>query len=156
MIKGDSQAVQNEFKRWMKKALYTERRIEKLLELKERYQDIYARVTGTMSMPRVSGSSKRDGLADGALALIDTNRELDRQMRELAVQVNERRAMIARLKDVRMQALLEMRYLNGLGWEDIARALHYELRTIHYLHGRALNEVGEIAMEGGALALCGH
>jgi hypothetical protein len=40
-----------------------------------------------------------------------------------------------------LQTLLELRYLCFKTWEQIAVALHFDLRWVHRLHNRALNEI---------------
>jgi len=48
------------------------------------------------------------------------------------------------VKRTELQTILEMRYLCFQTWEEIAVALHYDLRHIHRLHGQALDEVETI------------
>ena len=37
--------------------------------------------------------------------------------------------------------LLELRYLEGKTWDEIAKAMDYDLRWIYRLHGKALKEI---------------
>ena len=40
-----------------------------------------------------------------------------------------------------MRALLEIRYLNGCTWEEVAERMHYTTRNIYNLHSAALRAV---------------
>jgi hypothetical protein len=37
-----------------------------------------------------------------------------------------------------------MRYINGKGWDEIARDIGFDIRTAFRLHGKALKEIEEI------------
>jgi len=43
-----------------------------------------------------------------------------------------------------LQTLLELRYLCFKTWEQIAVELHFDLRWVYRLHGRALDEIDAI------------
>ena len=45
------------------------------------------------------------------------------------------------VNDRNCRLLLEMRYLRLMSWEDIAADMNCSLRSIHYLHNRALKKV---------------
>ena len=40
-----------------------------------------------------------------------------------------------------MRGLLELRYLNGLTWEEVAERMNYTTRNIYNLHSAALRAV---------------
>ncbi|MDI6602415.1 MAG: hypothetical protein QME46_11670, partial [Thermoanaerobacteraceae bacterium] len=42
------------------------------------------------------------------------------------------------------QVLLEMRYISGKSWDDVASVMGYDRRTIFKIHGKALKEIEKI------------
>lgn len=49
-----------------------------------------------------------------------------------------------RVPNLRMQTLLEMRYISGLSWEEIAMSLRLSDRATYRLHKRAVNLVAAL------------
>lgn len=73
--------------------------------------------------------------------IVDLERELQNDIDEL-VQTGEKiRRAINSLTDERLKVILELRYIKGKKWEDIADMLNTELRWIYRLHGRALQVI---------------
>lgn len=69
------------------------------------------------------------------------------EVRELIEVKNRMISTIRMLSDVDCQSVLELRYINYMSWEDIADEMHYSLRWIYSLHGRALAELDAILEE---------
>lgn len=44
-------------------------------------------------------------------------------------------------EDASYQLLLEMRYINNKGWDDVASNMGYDKRWVMRLHGKALKEI---------------
>ena len=53
----------------------------------------------------------------------------------------EAEKLIATLRDERYRSVLQLRYLCGYDWQEIADRLHFSLRWTHKLHGEALQEL---------------
>ena len=66
--------------------------------------------------------------------------------RELLVDVLAERERLeeklSRIQDEKARTLLELRYLHGLSWEDVAENMFYSLRWVMKLHRRALQRLG--------------
>ena len=60
--------------------------------------------------------------------------------------------MIHKLDSVDYQSVLELRYISYYTWEQIAAEMHYSLRWIYQLHGKALQAFEKI-MESGKSAV---
>lgn len=52
--------------------------------------------------------------------------------------------IIQTLPDPRQREVLSLRYLHGLGWEDIAERMYYSLRWVMKLHRAAIIELGGV------------
>ena len=55
--------------------------------------------------------------------------------------------LIAKVSDPSHRVLLELRYLGGNTWEEIALKMGYDVRWIYRLHGRALQAVELVLRE---------
>ena len=66
--------------------------------------------------------------------------------RELLVDVLAERERLeeklSRIQDEKARTLLELRYLHGLSWEEVAENMFYSLRWVMKLHRRALQRLG--------------
>lgn len=98
------------------------------------------RATSRLTATRLSGTGFRDGIANAAVELADGEAALKTEIEHLREALQMRLFLIGRLKDERHKAILTARYIDGMRWEDIARAMHYERSWLMELHGQALAE----------------
>ena len=115
-------------------------RIQQLRALAERRTAVYGR-------ERTGGSCAADSRMDVVARIVDAERELDAQIDRMIAMREEIRATIARVSDERMRVLLELRYLNGRTWEDVAEEMNYTTRNIYNLHSAALKAVAPLIAE---------
>lgn len=119
------------------------------------------RATSRMTATRISGTGDHDSMANAVLDIIRykgdaassaaslgklgerINREIDAAADALAVRLS----MIDRLSDERYKAVMVMRYVEGMDWERVCHALHYESRWVFVLHGKALEEIRRMMFE---------
>ncbi|AHM57215.1 hypothetical protein EAL2_c19340 [Peptoclostridium acidaminophilum DSM 3953] len=52
----------------------------------------------------------------------------------------------ASLDNMSYRLLLEMRYIGGQSWVDVASNIGYDVRTVFRIHGEALKEIEKIKM----------
>ena len=126
-------------KEFLRQARYIDRRIDAAIERRERMR---ARLeTGRRStltgMPR-GGAHPWTDLAD---RMIDLDRRLDEQIRRMVRLKLAAVDAIAAVEDARMREVLELYYLDGFTWEQVAERMKYDVRWIYRLHGKALLEV---------------
>ena len=74
-------------------------------------------------------------------ALEALQRKLDRHIEEVAELALEAETRIEALEDPCQQEILRYRYLDGLGWRDIARRMNYSMDWVKHMHTRALREM---------------
>lgn len=65
------------------------------------------------------------------------NRARDKALR-LADEIND---AIDGLANSDQRRVLRLRYISGYCWEQVAISMHMSLRTVHRVHGQALNEL---------------
>ena len=93
-------------------------------------------------MPASSGISDR--VANRAARIVDREKEYIERRGELLQRRAEIREVILAVPDDRQSEVLDLRYIQGLGWEQIAARMHFYPSHIYRLHGYALLEVQKI------------
>lgn len=113
-----------------------ERRINRLLDEKQRWMEKATMITPTLSdMPKGGGTDKiQNAVCRIADLVADINREIDRQ-----IDLRERiEAAICAIPDGRLRDIMRYRYIDGMKWEQIAVTMHYSYVHICRMHGQAL------------------
>ena len=126
-------------KEFLRRARTADRRID---EAQERVDRLRAKLeAGRMSsitgMPRGGGAD----WTETADRLIELERVVNQRTREL---VRWKLAVIDAIRAVeepRLAEVLELYYIDGLTWEQVAQRMGYEVRQIYRLHGVALRKV---------------
>ena len=85
---------------------------------------------------------KRVALDKAVAELVDTQEKTAAEVVRLAKLETEIACTIDRVPEP-YRTLLYERYINGKTWEQIADAMHYSLRGVTKMHGRALQTVKE-------------
>ena len=115
-------------------------RIEaEIIRTKTQLESISIKLDG---MPRGTGLSNKTAtlaakLGDFEAELADAEIEVEMKRQEII-------RTIHRLDNADHIQILELRYIDGLKWEAIAEKMHYTVRWITSLHGRALQETEKI------------
>lgn len=126
-------------KEFLRQARSVDRRVD---EAQERVQRLRARLeSGRMSsvtgMPRGGGSD----WTETADRLIELEQAVNARTREL---VRWKLAAIDAIRSVeepREAEVLELYYIDGFTWEQVAHRMALDLRWVYRLHGRALTKV---------------
>lgn len=127
-------------KAYLSQARYLDMRIKSKLQqidsLNELATTCSSVLTGMPRNPRQSNSP----MADAVVKIIDLQNEVQRDIYNLIDLKKEITDVIKTVANPEHQTLLEKRYLCFLSWEKIAVDMSYDLRYIHKLHTRALDE----------------
>lgn len=123
------------------------------VQLQQRLEEVEAALYSPKAQPPTGmpfSVSKPEGSALENLS--NYHMELQERYRakldELAAEQLEIEKAIEPL-DAVFRMLLRYRYIDGLKWEEVCIKMNYSWRQTHYLHGRALQQLRELA-EGGA------
>lgn len=128
-------------KEYLSQAYRIDQRINSKLEQVQSLRDLATKATATLSdMPR-NPSPNIHRMQDFIAKALDLESEINADLKSLIDLKLEVVTIIKCVERTELQTILEMRYLCFKTWEDIAVTLHYDLRHIHRLHGRALEEV---------------
>ena len=109
----------------------------------EKYREMAMQATGRTDAIRVSGTGDRSKVEKYILELWDVHNELQTEIAQLMKKSREAEKQILKLEDEKLRAVLELRYLCGLTWEEIASKLHFTMRWVHKLHKEALEAFGK-------------
>lgn len=127
-------------KTYLSQARYLDMRIKSKLQQVDSLNELATTCTSVLTgMPRnPSGSTSR--MADAICKIVDLQAEINRDIDTLVDLKKEIMGVIKAVVNPEHQTLLEKRYLCFLSWEKIAVDMGYDLRYIHKLHTRALDE----------------
>jgi hypothetical protein len=128
-------------KEYLSQAYRIDQRISSKILQVQSLRDLATKATATLSdMPR-NPSPNFHRMEDFITKAMDLESEINEDLKTLIDLKREVVTIIKCVERTELQTILEMRYLCFETWEEIAVALHYDLRHIHRLHGRALEEV---------------
>jgi len=108
---------------------------------------IRAQATDTsiqLSADKVQSSGRiHDPMAENAAAIADATVQLDALVKEIDKALAEILEAIEAVPEEKQKAILTMRYVTGMKWEQIWPEMHYEAAQVYLLHGLALQHVRE-------------
>lgn len=134
-------------KDFLMRGINLERRVDTIKEQIEHYKSLVNDCSVTYSdSPKSTASNYK--LEECTQKIMDLQEELCEAMADLVDVTCEISRAIQKIENYDYQDLLVKRYVLGEPWEKIATDLGYELRYIHKLHGRALQEI--------KIFSCGH
>lgn len=111
-------------------------KLEQVAELRRKAQTVCSGISdGTHS------STPRDRIGEITARIVDLEREINEDIDRSIDLQREIRAAIATVPDERLRHLLELRYINCLTLEEIARRMDYSYKQICRLHGKALLQI---------------
>lgn len=73
--------------------------------------------------------------------LADYESEADRLLQEMNTARQKAEEIISSVPNPTQREVLTRRYIIGQRWEDIAECMHYNLKWVYKLHGRALEKL---------------
>lgn len=131
-------------KEYLSQAYRIDRRIDSKIEQVQSLRELATKATATLSdMPR-NPSPNVSRMADFIAKAMDLETEINTDLCRLIDLKREITTVVKCVAATELQTLLELRYLCFQTWEDIAEALHYDVRHVYRLHGAALSEVERI------------
>jgi len=132
-------------KEFLSQALWLDQRINSKLEQLEILRALATKVMATLTEEKVSGGNNTKSHMENTVAkIVDLEMEINEDIDRLVDMKAEIRDTIGQANDPVCQLLLELRYINGKGWDEIARDIGFDIRTAFRLHGKALKEIEEI------------
>ncbi|WP_231276906.1 DUF1492 domain-containing protein [Clostridium botulinum] len=132
-------------KEYLSQAVWLDKRIDSKLEQLESLKSLAMKVNTDITQERVSGGpNSKSPMENVMVKVIDLEYEINKDIDKLVDLKKEIIETINKLSDLNYQLLLEMRYINGKCWDDVATSMGYDRSWILRLHGRALKEIEKI------------
>jgi len=128
-------------KDYLSQAYRIDQRISSKLEQIRSLRALAEKASSTLSHAPPSGTRNVHRMEDIIAKMVDLEAAINADLNRL---VDLKREIVTVVKCVELpelQTLLELRYLSYKTWEEIAVELHFDIRHIYRLHGRALTEV---------------
>ena len=127
-------------KEYLSQAFRLDQRINSKLEQVSKLRNLSMKASGLRLAERISGTKEHSLMESALVKMIDLEYEINADIDRLVDLKREMATLIERVNDPSQRLLLEMRYLCGNTWEDIAQKMGYDLRWVYRLHGKALQE----------------
>ena len=126
-------------KEFLRRARGVDRRVDEAIERVERLRAKLeaGRMSSITGMPR-GGESDWTKTAD---RLIELERRVNRQMRELVRVKQAAMDAIDRIEEAQLREVLELYYIDGYNWDQVAERMKLDKRWVFRLHGRALQRI---------------
>ncbi|WP_350342362.1 DUF1492 domain-containing protein [Proteinivorax tanatarense] len=132
-------------KEYLSQAIWLDKIIQNKLEQKEKLKSIAQKATTDFSQEKVSGSKiDKSAMESATVKIVDLQHEINSDIDRLIDLKTEILQTIALVGDTSHQLILEMRYINGKGWEEVAYNMGFDVRTIFRIHGKAIKEIEKI------------
>lgn len=140
----EQEAAKQSAKDYLSQAYHIEQRIHSKLSQVQSLRALASRATATFSETLGNTSSNSQGMEDFLLKALDLEKEIHKDLIALMDLKQELVNCIKCVANPELQTLLELRYLCYESWREIAVKMRYDIRHVHRLHGRALQEVERI------------
>ena len=139
-------------KEYFEQALTLNKRINSKLDHLGTLREMATKASATLSDMPHSGTRNVHRMEDIISKIVDLENEINGDIDRFVDMKREYMLVIGDIKNPVYQLVMEQRYLCCRTWEHISLELGYELRWLHRLHGRALQEA-EKSLVGKALAV---
>lgn len=127
-------------KEYLQQYLHMEHSINSKLEQVARLRSLAVKTTQSITDSRVQGTPK-SRMEDIIAKIIELEGQIDAEIDKL-YQTRERvQKSIDGVARAEHRQVLRYRYINGWSFEEIAMAMNYSVRQIHYFHSYGLGEI---------------
>lgn len=120
------------------------REVLRLIDERQRWVDLATKITPTYSDAPKGGQSSAGKIPAAVERIAEQEEKIDAKIAELTKLQGEIEKLLNEVKNPDYRLLLELRYLQGLTWEQIAERMHYSWRHIVRLHGKALLQMQNV------------
>ena len=132
-------------KEYLSQAYWLNQRIDRKLAQVSRLKNMATQATGRFQAERLSGTGRHSPMESCLVEVIDLEYEINADIDRLVDLKCELAACILELEDCSQKRVLELRYLDGLTWEEIAKLMRdYDVQRIFQVHGKALQQIEQV------------
>ena len=132
-------------KEYLSQVYWLNQRIDRKLAQVSRLKHMATQATGRFQAERLSGTGRHSPMESCLVEVIDLEYEINADIDRLVDLKCELAACILELEDCSQKRVLELRYLGGLTWEEIAKLMRdYDVQRIFQVHGKALQQIEQV------------
>ena len=128
---------------WLNRAFEQEKEIKSLKIELSRMKSLSALVTTHISNVKVQ-TSIIGSAEDAIISCIEQAEHINKKVEELCQIKTEICEAISCLEKPIHRTLLRMRYLGYMQWKEIAYEMNYSMRSVHYIHKKAVEDISNI------------
>ena len=139
---------QTEMKEYLSQAFRIDQRIQSKMEQVASLNDLATRATATYSDMPGSETRNLHRMEDAILSIIELEAEINGDICKLVQTKKDIVHKIKAVQNTEYQTLLELRYLCFYSWEKVAVEMEYDLRYLHKLHRKALEQCSAFVPAG--------
>ena len=127
-------------KEYLGQAYRIDQRINSKLEQVASLRALATKATSTLSDTLQGGSRNVQAMEATIVKIVDLENEINEDIDTLVDLKREIVGVIKHIQNPEYQTLLELRYLCFYSWEKVAVEMEYDLRYMHKLHRKALEQ----------------
>lgn len=131
-------------KEYLFQAYRIDQRINSKIEQVRSLRALAEKAASTLSDTLTGGTRNFHRMEDVIAKMVDLESGINADLKALIDLKHEIVTVVKCVSHPELQTLLELRYLCFMTWEEISVSLRLEIRLVHRLHNRALNEVEAI------------
>ena len=131
-------------KEYLARALLIDQRINSKLEQVQSLRSLAEKATSTLSQTPHGKERNMHRMEDVIVKMLDLESDINASIDALVDVKREIMEAVQYLPVTEHRTLLELRYICGKTWEEIAATMFYSVRNVHNLHSAALKELDKL------------
>lgn len=133
--------TKDELKRKLRAAWALQKQIDTMNAELAQLRDNAGKITPAYSLAPGGSSGNGQKIEAAVVKIADLEMAINDDIVKMVLAIQEIRGLIAGVQDDKQRIVLYKRYLEYQKWENIAVELDLDIRWVHRIHGRALNEI---------------
>ncbi len=130
-------------KEYLSQAFQLDQRINSKLEQVSMLRDLALKTTSVLQDDKVQSTKQQSPMESALVKLMSLEEEINDDIDQLIDLKRELATFVSEIENPSHRLLLELRYLSGSTWEEVAAMMGYDVRWVYRLHRKALKEATE-------------
>lgn len=130
-------------KEYLSQAFQLDQRINSKLEQVSMLRDLALKTTSVLQDDKVQSTKQQSPMESALVKLMCLEEEINDDIDQLIDLKRELATFVSEIENHSYRLLLELRYLSGSTWEEVAAIMGYDVRWVYRLHRKALKEATE-------------
>lgn len=131
---------------YLSQAFQLDQRINSKLEQVSMLRDLALKTTSVLQDDKVQNTKQQSPMESALVKLMCLEEEINDDIDQLIDLKRELATFVSELENPSYRLLLELRYLSGSTWEEVATIMGYDVRWVYRLHRKALKEANRLLL----------